>query len=461
MAYGLRERAAASRSAAAFASLAPALDSETRCPEIDCLRGTLDGDVIAAAEERATKVGVGADRVLIASGVIDEETYLRAFADALGLTFDSLDGLPRRLCPLDDERLIEAAAARMLPITVGGERYLVVAPHRFWARRITEIADHRPELARHIRITSAARLNAFVFRHGMPAIAARAAGALKATRPALSAAPPRWRANIVPMAIVAVMALAALVVAPAQTTLVSELMLTAVFLAWLGLRFAGIVVKWVKADPQLRLGDDELPVYTIISALYREAASVDALLTAIERLDYPMEKIDLKLVVEADDAETQAAIAARKRRLPVEVIVAPAAGPRTKPKALNVALPFARGSFTVVYDAEDRPEPDQLRRALRAFAASGDELACVQASLSIDNTADSWLAGLFTAEYAAQFDVFLPGIAALAPATTARRLVQSFPHRDAARGRRLGRLQCHRGRRSRHPPCAFRLSRRR
>jgi cellulose synthase/poly-beta-1,6-N-acetylglucosamine synthase-like glycosyltransferase len=91
----------------------------------------------------------------------------------------------------------------------------------------------------------------------------------------------------------------------------------------------------------------------------------------------------------------------------------PAVGPRTKPKALNMALPFARGSFTVVYDAEDRPEPGQLRRALQAFCAAGADLACVQACLSIDNTADSWLARLFTAEYAGQFDVFLPGIAAL------------------------------------------------
>jgi glycosyltransferase XagB len=121
----------------------------------------------------------------------------------------------------------------------------------------------------------------------------------------------------------------------------------------------------------------------------------------------------VKLVVEADDTETRAAIARRKSRIPIEVIIVPDAGPRTKPKALNVALPFARGSFTVIYDAEDRPDAGQLRSALQAFAAAGDDLACVQASLCIDNTSDSWLAGLFTAEYAGQFDVFMPGIAAL------------------------------------------------
>jgi cellulose synthase/poly-beta-1,6-N-acetylglucosamine synthase-like glycosyltransferase len=158
--------------------------------------------------------------------------------------------------------------------------------------------------------------------------------------------------------------------------------------------------------------DAELPVYTIISALYREAASVDGLLSAIERLDYPVEKLDVIIALEADDCETRAAIAARNSRVPITVIAVPAAGPRTKPKALNVALSLARGTFTVIYDAEDRPEPNQLRCALRAFRAGGDDLACVQARLCIDNTADSWLARLFTAEYAGQFDVFLPGLAA-------------------------------------------------
>ena len=119
------------------------------------------------------------------------------------------------------------------------------------------------------------------------------------------------------------------------------------------------------------------------------------------------------VAVEADDRETRAALASRDNRIPITAIPVPALGPRTKPKALNVALPFARGSFTVIYDAEDRPESDQLRRALHVFRAGGDDLACVQARLCIDNSADRWLARIFTAEYAAQFDLFLPGLAAL------------------------------------------------
>jgi cellulose synthase/poly-beta-1,6-N-acetylglucosamine synthase-like glycosyltransferase len=133
---------------------------------------------------------------------------------------------------------------------------------------------------------------------------------------------------------------------------------------------------------------------------------------ALRRLEYPIEKLDIKLVVEADDRQTHEAIARLRLGASFEVVIAPRSGPRTKPKALNAALPFARGSFIAIYDAEDRPEPGQLRGALEAFAAGDERLACVQARLTIDNTADSWLARLFTAEYAGLFDVFLPGLAA-------------------------------------------------
>ena len=129
--------------------------------------------------------------------------------------------------------------------------------------------------------------------------------------------------------------------------------------------------------------------------------------------DYPIEKLDVKFVLEADDRATKRALDRLDLGPPFEIIVAPSVGPRTKPKALNVALPLARGPYTAVYDAEDTPEPDQLRRAVAAFRAADERLACLQASLSIDNTADNWLVRMFTANYAGQFDVLLPGLAAL------------------------------------------------
>ncbi|HKS84819.1 MAG TPA: glycosyltransferase family 2 protein [Pseudolabrys sp.] len=157
--------------------------------------------------------------------------------------------------------------------------------------------------------------------------------------------------------------------------------------------------------------DDELPVYSIILPLRREAKIVDQLLSAIERLDYPTEKLDVIIAVEADEPETRMAIDRRKHRIPLTVIPVPPIGPRTKPKALNVALEFARGALTVIYDAEDRPESQQLRRAVEAFRTAGSDLACVQAPLCID-TKTTWLTRFFTAEYAGQFDILLPILAA-------------------------------------------------
>jgi len=93
-------------------------------PELDCVRGLLADAAIDAAEARAAKLGTGADRVLIANGALDEETYVRALADRLGVPFEPLDGVARVLCPLGDERLIEAAAQGMVPLVIADEEHL-------------------------------------------------------------------------------------------------------------------------------------------------------------------------------------------------------------------------------------------------------------------------------------------------------------------------------------------------
>lgn len=154
-----------------------------------------------------------------------------------------------------------------------------------------------------------------------------------------------------------------------------------------------------------------LPVYTVIAALYREGDVLAELVDALSRLDYPRARLDIKLVLEADDAETIAAARALDLDERFEVILAPPGEPRTKPRALNIALAFARGEFVTVYDAEDRPSPNQLRAALNAFAAGGEKLACAQAPLGWYNARETWLTRQFALEYAIQFHVILPALA--------------------------------------------------
>jgi cellulose synthase/poly-beta-1,6-N-acetylglucosamine synthase-like glycosyltransferase len=380
-------------------------------PELHCLRDRLPPDVIAAAQRRAAALGVGADRVLLAAGTIAEEDYLRALAADCDVAFDPLVETPRSACPLSDAQLIESVGVGLLPLHVDGDLVLVVAPRGIAAQRLAGLFASASHIARRFRFTSTACLHQFLGRHGSEALGRRAAEGLQMAKPALSAAPRRGQI----LTAVVVLALAAFVsslIAPPWTIAALDVILAMFFLAWIALRLIGSLAKDPGPSPQAQLSDHELPVYTIIAALYREAASVRSLADSLRQLDYPPEKLDIKFVVEADDVETKSAIERLHLGVPFEVITVPEVGPRTKPKALNAALPFARGTFLVIYDAEDRPERDQCRRALDMFMTDGG-LACVQARLAIDNTADSWLTRIFTAEYAGQFDVFLPGLAAL------------------------------------------------
>lgn len=160
-----------------------------------------------------------------------------------------------------------------------------------------------------------------------------------------------------------------------------------------------------------RLTNDALWDLTILVPLYREANVVSDLVAAIARLDYPSWRLDVKLLVEADDAETIAAVRALSLPAHFEVIPVPPGEPRTKPKALNYGLAFARGKVVAVFDAEDRPVPDQPRAAMQAFLSGPANLAVVQAPLRIHNAGASWFARQFALEYAIHFRVWLPTLA--------------------------------------------------
>ncbi len=158
-------------------------------------------------------------------------------------------------------------------------------------------------------------------------------------------------------------------------------------------------------------GEDEtLPVYSILVPLYDEADVLPRLMRSLSALDYPAAQLDILLILEATDAVTQSAAAAIDMPGNVRVIVVPEGGPRTKPKALNYALGFALGSYVVVYDAEDRPEPRQLRDALARFATASADVVCLQARLNTYNPDAGFLTRQFTLEYSVLFDAILPAL---------------------------------------------------
>ncbi|PKP85082.1 MAG: glycosyl transferase [Alphaproteobacteria bacterium HGW-Alphaproteobacteria-2] len=153
-----------------------------------------------------------------------------------------------------------------------------------------------------------------------------------------------------------------------------------------------------------------LPVVSLMVPLYREARILPALIDRLAQLDYPPELLDICLVVEEVDGETRDALAGRPLPPWMRVIVVPDAKLRTKPRALNFALDFCRGALIGVYDAEDEPEPTQIRKVIARFFARGPELGCVQGVLDTYNPQASWLTRCFTLEYAAWFRLVLPGL---------------------------------------------------
>ncbi|MBT8411427.1 MAG: glycosyltransferase, partial [Octadecabacter sp.] len=162
----------------------------------------------------------------------------------------------------------------------------------------------------------------------------------------------------------------------------------------------------VPANPQLA----HLPVVTLLVPLFRERDIAGALVGRLSQIDYPQDKLDVCLVLEADDFTTQNALAAAELPDWLRAIRVPLGTLQTKPRALNYALNFARGTIIGVYDAEDAPDPQQIHQVVERFAQRGPEVACLQGRLDFYNSRSNWLARCFTIEYATWFRIMLPGL---------------------------------------------------
>jgi len=169
----------------------------------------------------------------------------------------------------------------------------------------------------------------------------------------------------------------------------------------------GVVIE---EEEVTALRDAELPEYTVLVPMYKEPEVLPILAAALRKMDYPRSKLDIKLVLEEGDLETIAAAKAQAMDATIEIVRVPYSEPRTKPKACNYALLLARGKYLTIYDAEDKPEPDQLKKAVLAFRKLGQKTACVQAHLNYFNAKENWLTRMFTLEYTLWFDMFLPAL---------------------------------------------------
>jgi cellulose synthase/poly-beta-1,6-N-acetylglucosamine synthase-like glycosyltransferase len=180
------------------------------------------------------------------------------------------------------------------------------------------------------------------------------------------------------------------------------------FLALVGSRFE--LHQAVTRDELKDVVDAELPVYTILLPVYKEDKLIKKLIWNLQSLDYPREQLDIKLLIEEDDDKTLNAV--RNLDFPAifEVIVVPFHMPKTKPKACNYGLHFSRGKYLTIYDAEDIPDTDQLKKVVTMFNKLPSNYICIQSALNYYNRNENFLTRMFTLEYSYWFDYMLPGL---------------------------------------------------
>lgn len=188
-----------------------------------------------------------------------------------------------------------------------------------------------------------------------------------------------------------------------------------VYLLAIVFRLLAFAVGWFK--PPADVEDVEMlewPVYTILVPLYKEKNVASNIIRSLSALDYPHDKLDVKLLLEANDQETLDALEAAHVPDWIEILIVPDAQPRTKPRACNHGLASATGEYLVIFDAEDKPDPDQLKKAVLRFdELNDDKVVCVQASLAYHNYKQNLLTRLFAIEYNMWFTRFQPGLVKL------------------------------------------------
>ena len=210
------------------------------------------------------------------------------------------------------------------------------------------------------------------------------------------------------------------IVEPIDLVIVCVGTITLVYLAMVTYRFT-LFVRSSKTDVVLTITDEEarqypdelLPDYTILIPAFREPEVISRLIEHIANIEYPESRLDIKVLIEADDHETIDAIGDADPGQHFELVFIPPAEPRTKPKALNYGLSLATGDLLAVYDVEDIPDPLQLRRAAVAMSRLGPEVGCLQSKLSYHNPDQNLITRWFTIEYTMWFTFFLPGLASI------------------------------------------------
>jgi len=360
------------------------------------------------AASAARRKGLSSAEVLVDRGMIARDDYERRLAASLGASWERAGPSPDQLGIVlpdpNDELRVPAVMAG-----ANGGSTLFISPQESGYGRVAGLWRDMPGAFARAVFTSRRALRRAVFERARIAHAERATRRLAEDLPQFSASRRLSAMQAVWLAL-SVAAIAALAIRdPARLQLGAAIVFSLFYLGIVLLRLLMIVRAGEVAifpEPGFRprqVEPEDFPVYSILAPLRNEAGQVADLISALDRLDWPATRREVFLICEEDDAATPAALRAIALPEGFELVICPPGRPRTKPKALQYALTLCSGEFVAIYDAEDRPDPMQLREAWETFSRDDPRLVCVQAPLLIDNAGQNWLTRMFAIEYLTQF----------------------------------------------------------
>lgn len=371
---------------------------------------------LVAAFLKARQHGTTIERELIAEGVLDPHIFYEAMAEFLGLPYlDTINPANVFLTETIDTQLAGGPLLRLSRPSLPA--MLVMAPEARHALTLRDRISSSPDMRAGLAVAAPQTIRDAIWQANSHARIEAVSSRLFGDAPAFSArvVVSGWQGYA--LGAFSVSLPLAVLAWPELALFLMHIGLSMIYLLAIGFRAAALRFGAKEAGrlPAVPAASQNapLPVYTVLVAAYHEAHMAPQIIAALDRLDWPKSLLDIKIVCEADDRATIAAMREHARSAHYEVVEVPPQGPRTKPKALDYALCGARGDYVVIFDAEDRPHPRQLREAHARFLAGPQTLGCLQAPLTISNAGASRIAALFALEYAGQFRSLLPLLARL------------------------------------------------
>jgi cellulose synthase/poly-beta-1,6-N-acetylglucosamine synthase-like glycosyltransferase len=376
-------------------------------------RAQLD-EALKLSKQWGTSVG----KVLLSQGYIRSYQFYQALAKQLGKRFVDLTKTPPQEWLLRTEDMAEYQRLMVLPWREeDGKVWLVTCRQgadldEFGARRYGDQFE--------VAITSQFDLLWTVQKSFGGEMTRVALSSLADTTPKYSAKVVFTRRQILALFLLFSVTLVGLFYRSTPTLIAINAFVALFYLATFGLR---TLLSWhgsshaaefkIPLADVRALKDAELPAYTVLVPMYKEPEVLPILAAALRKLNYPRAKLDIKLLLEEGDSATIEAAKKLQLESIFEIVRIPPSQPQTKPKACNYGLHFAQGELVTIFDAEDKPEPDQLKKVVLAFRKAPPNVACIQARLNYYNREENWLTRMFTLEYSTWFDLLLPGLEAL------------------------------------------------